>query len=250
MFLNISKFFDNKCSDGLLFPDHLRFTVRLVDFRSLWDRLLVIWLFEASVLLIRRTWAEWKSTNRSGLRHWHSVVETCIRVRESFSSKNLVACELLEFWRVYIFLLVVSIINRNFMSSHLDFPESLLLIIKFEVLIQLRSRSEGVKDWQHPFACLGEDLLAVTPLARRFVFVKRVLDVDELSVRDVFNVNPVKLNRTRPFPRLSPQLIVLHILNSTFHSGHSTKLFRLVDAEEKVDFSLFFRVFFSEDFNL
>ena len=74
--------------------------------------------------------------------------------------------------------------------------------------------------------------------------------MDELSVRDVFDVNPVKLNRTRPFSRLSPQLIVLHILNSTFHSGHSAKLFRLVDAEEKVDFSLLLWVFFSEAFNL
>lgn len=79
--------------------------------------------------------------------------------------------------------------------------------------------------------------MAVSTLASRSVLVQRVLNVDELSVWDIFDLNPFNVDRSWPFSILLPKvLMLLLVVDSAHHLCNTTKVFGLVHAEEEVDF--------------
>lgn len=84
--------------------------------------------------------------------------------------------------------------------------------------------------------------MAISALTCRFVLVIRILNMNELGVRDILDLHPSNADRTLPLSTLLPQLLVVHIvLNPSKHLGDPTEMFGLVNAEEQKDFGLLHR---------
>lgn len=110
-------------------------------------------------------------------------------------------------------------------------PEFLLVIIVFEVVVKSRGRSEALEDRQHSLAGFGVDLLAVPALTSWLVLVEWIFNMDELSVWNVLNVDPLNFERAWPFSWLLPQvLMVLFVVDSLDHLCNSTEMLGLVYA--------------------
>lgn len=108
-------------------------------------------------------------------------------------------------------------------------PEFLLVIIVFEVIVKSRGGSEALEDRQHSLASFGVDLLAVPALASWLVLVERVFNMDELSVWNVLNVDPLDFEGAWPFSWLLPQVcMVFFMVDSLDHLGNSTEMLGLV----------------------
>lgn len=108
-------------------------------------------------------------------------------------------------------------------------PEFLLVIVVFEVIIESGGRSEVLDDCQHSFTGFGVDLLAVPSLTGWLVLVERILDMDELSIWNIFDVGPLNFDRAWPLSWLLPQLLMSgFVVDSLDHFGDSTEMLGLV----------------------
>jgi len=126
------------------------------------------------------------------------------------------------------YLLITSESELLLLCSSL-LPEFLLVIVVFEVIIKSRGRSEALEDRQHSLASFGVDLLAVPALASWLVLVEWIFDMDELSVWNVLDVDPLNFERAWPFSWLLPQVrVVLFVVDSLDHLCDSTEMFGLV----------------------
>ena len=115
--------------------------------------------------------------------------------------------------------------------------EFFLLIIKFEIIEELCCRSKSLEYAEHFLSNFWINFLTVSTLASRSVLVQRVLNVDELSVWDIFDLNPLNIDRSWPFSILFPKvLMLLLVVDFACHLCNSTEVFGLVHAEEEVDF--------------
>lgn len=87
-------------------------------------------------------------------------------------------------------ILFISVIELLLLGASL-LPESLLVIVVFEVIVESRGRSEALEDRQHSLASFAVDLLAVPALTSWLVLVEWIFNMDELSVWNVLNVDPL-----------------------------------------------------------
>jgi hypothetical protein len=111
--------------------------------------------------------------------------------------------------------------------------EFLLLIIKFEIIEELCSRSKSMEYAEHFLSNFRVDFLAVSTLASRSVFVQRVLNMNELSVWNIFDLHPLNIDRSWPFSVLFPKvLVLLLVVDFADHLCSSTEVLGLVHAEE------------------
>lgn len=109
--------------------------------------------------------------------------------------------------------------------SNLLQTELLLVIVVFEIVKQLCASFKVGKDLQHFLTSLWIDLLAVSSLASGLVLIVWVLNMDELGVRNILDVDPFNSDRTWPFSRLLPKVLVIHLVrNSTFHLGYTAEV--------------------------
>lgn len=76
-------------------------------------------------------------------------------------------------------------------------------------------------------------------MASRFVFIAWVLNVDELSVGDILDINPLNLDGAWPLASLLPKvlMVIIHV-HPLHHLSNSTEVLRLVYAEKEIDSSI------------
>ena len=135
----------------------------------------------------------------------------------------------------YLWLLELPV-TKVISLLHFLYSEFLLVIVVLEVVIEACRGSEALEDSKHSFTGLWVDFLTVSSLACWLVLVQRILDVDELSVRDVLDINPFDFEWPRPFFWLFPQVcMVLFVVNSCNHFGNSTKVLWFVHAEQEMN---------------
>ena len=78
---------------------------------------------------------------------------------------------------------------RSFDLLLLSFlPRLFLLFVDHEIVVNARQWLVVGEDLEHFLADFRVDFLAVPALAHGLVFVQRVLDVNELRIRNVFNM--------------------------------------------------------------
>lgn len=64
--------------------------------------------------------------------------------------------------------------------------------------------------------------------------------MDELSVRNILDMDPLDCNRPWPFALLFPKSVVFYISSdAVLHLGHSAKVFGFIDAKHQVNFCFF-----------
>ena len=100
-----------------------------------------------------------------------------------------------------------------------------MLIIYHEVVINASQRLVATKDRKHSLPNTGVDFLTVTALTYGLVLIKRILDVDELGVWNIFDVDPLDVYRSGPFALLLPELIMSDIMSySVNHLGYTAEM--------------------------
>lgn len=114
-----------------------------------------------------RSWAErkpasWRSLNQRG----HHLVQRALVLEDRL-------------------VLLVEI------KADFGFSQPLLLIEIQEISSQLRCSVKSTEDFDHLLTNFGGDFLAVTALASWLVLVQRVLQVDELAIRNVLDLLPL-----------------------------------------------------------
>lgn len=130
------------------------------------------------------------------------------------------------FLRFLLLLLIHLLTMRSLDPLLMSFlPRLFLLLIYHEVVVDARQRLIVREDLEHLLADLRVDFLAVPALAHRLVLVQRVLDVNKLRIRNVFNVQPVDGNGAGPLALLLPECVVLLVrLDAIHHLGNSTEV--------------------------
>lgn len=146
-----------------------------------------------------------------------------------------------------IFELLLDDLSADWLTLHLSEAEFLLLrqfleaellllVIVFEIVEQPCARLEVGKNLQHLLSNFWINLLAVASLASWLVLIVRVLNMNELGVWNILDVDPFDSDRTWPFPRLLPKVLMVDVVrNSTLHFGHTTEVLRLIHTEHEVN---------------
>lgn len=108
----------------------------------------------------------------------------------------------------------------------------LLSIIIQKVIEESSHCFKALKNEQHFLTYSIIDFLTISTLTCWLIFIQRILNMDELSVRNIFDLKPFNLDRSRPFSRLFPKCFLALITNSTNHFSNSTKVLGFINAEE------------------
>lgn len=93
--------------------------------------------------------------------------------------------------------------------------------------------------------------MTVPALASWLVLVQGVLKVDELAIRNILDKLPLDWNRSWPFLRLAPQVLVVGlVIDRAQHPSEPLEVLRFVHAEEQVNLALRVRVLLVEGSHL
>lgn len=144
---------------------------------------------------------------------------------------------LLRFLNILRVVLRLSILFGLVFAAEVS--EFLLLVVELEIVKELGRGSEIVEDPKHALANFGVNFLTVSALASRSVLVQRVFDVDELSVWNIFDLDPLNIDGSWPFSILFPHVLI-HVLmiDCSHHLGQAAEMLGFVHAEKQINLSL------------
>lgn len=109
----------------------------------------------------------------------------------------------------------------------------LAALVMPEVVKDARRVTVGMQDTQYCDTFRVRDLLCVSRVGHRLVFIIFKLNVSQLHIRNILHVYPTDAELTLPFV-LGPDTTVALIVNRRDHLRHATKMTGSVHREEQI----------------
>ena len=176
------------------------------------------------------------------------IVLFCLKIRSivklfadfielsSWSMLNFILFKTLSRNLICLFFLSIPFLIDCFVLS----SKFLLILINLKIIKNSGLRLELLKNLKHLFTNLWSNFLTVPSLTNRLVLIKRIFQINELRVRNVFDRNPIDWNWARPFVWLSPKIIMSDIFsNCSKHLCNSTEMFWFVNTEHQINICFF-----------
>jgi hypothetical protein len=130
----------------------------------------------------------------------------------------------------------------SFLENHLFFV-LLLFIVILEIIENFGDRLVLFEEVIELLSNIRKYLLGVITLVDWSIFIQLVLKSEQVSIGNIFDLQPLEAKRTSPFTFLVPEVLLLSSVNITGHLCNSTEMLRLIYTEEQIDVTTLTQLF-------
>ena len=130
----------------------------------------------------------------------------------------------------------------SFLENHLFFV-LLLFIVILEIIENFGDRFVLFEEVIELLSNIRKYLLGVITLVDWSIFIQLVLKSEQISIGNIFDLQPLEAERTSPFTFLVPEVLLLSSVNITGHLCNSTEMLGLIYTEEQIDVTTLTQLF-------